>query len=97
MTGSPVAEEAAKLVAALQDWFASASAGLPLATESTECTMCPFCQLLRSARSVRPEVFEHLAGAGAELVAALRASVEGAESSWRANRDGPLEHIHVGD
>lgn len=96
MSGSPVADEAAKLVEALQDWVAGATGGLPLASGSAECALCPFCQLLRAARSTRPEVFEHLAGAGAELVAALRAGMDGRRAADSAGHSR-VEHIKVSD
>lgn len=97
MTGSPVAEEAAKLVEALQDWFAGATGGLPLATGSAECRLCPVCQLLHLARTSRPETFEHLAGAGVELVAALRAVLDAPSRGHRPERDGGFQPIDIED
>lgn len=98
MTGSPVAEEAARLLEVLQEWIAGASAGVPLATDSAECRLCPFCQVVHVARTTRPEVYEHLAGAGMELLAALRAGVENHERHWRASgRPDSVEHIDISD
>ena len=96
MSGSPVSEEAARLVEAVQEWLAGATSGLSMATGGPECKLCPFCQLLRMLRTTRPEVFEHLAGAGVELVAALRATVEAHEREWRSRPDR-VEHIDVND
>ena len=94
-SGSPIADEATRLVEALQEWFAASTGGLPLATGGPECALCPFCQLLRLARGTRPEVFEHLTGAGVELVAALRAGLDGRDGA----RPQPtrVEHITVSD
>lgn len=94
--GSPVAEEAARLAEALTQWLSNSSAGLPLAHDGPECRLCPLCQLLSLVRTARPEVFEHLARAGAELVAALRVGVEGHERQWRSRR-GDVERIDIGD
>ncbi len=73
---SPVAEEATRLLEALQAWAAGTGHGLPLGADAPECRVCPLCQVLRAVRGVRPEVVEHLAGATTELVAALRAALE---------------------
>jgi hypothetical protein len=91
---SPVAEEAAKLLAALQAWAGTAGAGLPLAGDAPECRVCPVCQLLRAVRGVRPEVVEHLAGASTELVAALRAVLEADTPTAPTRR---VEHIDARD
>ncbi|HEY5836381.1 DUF5304 family protein [Streptomyces sp.] len=45
-----------------------------------------------------PEVFDHLASAGAELLAAYRSAVAGAEDRWTAGkstRRSPAEHIDL--
>jgi hypothetical protein len=41
-----------------------------------ECRACPFCAGLAALRETRPEAVEHLARAGAELLAAARALLE---------------------
>ena len=102
---SPVADEAAKLVEALEQWVrarstatgAAASAAFTehLATGSAECTLCPFCQLLRLLRGSRPEVFGHLLEATTELTAALRAAV--ADADRPRGRQSAVQHIDVGD
>lgn len=91
---SPVVEEATRLLEALQAWAGSASAELPLAGDAPECRVCPVCQLLRGVRGVRPEVVEHLAGASAELVAALRAAALGDGPAAASRR---VERIDVGE
>jgi hypothetical protein len=49
-----------------------------------ECQFCPFCSALAALREARPEAVEHLVKAGAELLLAARALLEGA-----AQPDGP--------
>jgi hypothetical protein len=72
-----------------------------------ECTVCPLCAALAALREARPEAVEHLAKAGAELLLAARALLDGDASEGgpaaprrgRARRgatgDG-LQHIDVG-
>jgi hypothetical protein len=101
MTGSPVAEEAAKLFDAFQQWVAGASASIPVATESHECAFCPFCQVLQRARTARPELYEHLASAATELGAALRSLLDdpagGRDDPQSARPSGGVEHIDIGE
>lgn len=44
-----------------------------------ECRVCPLCLGLATLRHSRPEALEHLLKAGAELLLALRAVLDGAE------------------
>jgi hypothetical protein len=44
---------------------------------ASECQFCPFCQALAALREARPEAVEHLVKAGAELLLAARALLEG--------------------
>jgi hypothetical protein len=45
---------------------------------ASECQLCPFCAGLAALREARPEAVEHLVKAGAELLLAARALLEGA-------------------
>lgn len=71
-------EEAAKLLAAVEEWARTRGAALldgeRLATGSAECCVCPVCQAIGAVRHVRPEAVEHLLDAAASFVAALRAT-----------------------
>ncbi|HEV7209566.1 MAG TPA: hypothetical protein VGN54_12625 [Mycobacteriales bacterium] len=96
MSTSPVAEEAAKLVEALQQWFSGATEEIPVASGSAECQLCPFCRLLALARTTKPDVVAHLIGASTELAAAVRAAVAGVERDNRPSPSG-VEHIDIGD
>jgi hypothetical protein len=49
-----------------------------LAGQAPECQICPVCAGLAALRGARPEVVEHLAKAGAELLLAARALLDGA-------------------
>jgi hypothetical protein len=95
----PLAEEAAKLLEALQDWLGERAGGLGerlgglggglgdrIATGSTECQLCPVCQLIGLLRAAQPAVVEHLADASASLLAALAAALEAHERQWSAHR-----------
>ncbi len=74
------AEEARKLMAALQD-FARRTTGEHIATGAPECRLCPVCQLISLVRDTRPEVIEHLTGAAAALLSALRSLMASQEAS----------------
>ena len=52
-----------------------------------ECQFCPFCAGLAALREARPEAVEHLVKAGAELLLAARALLEGAAEP--ADRPAP--------
>lgn len=99
MNPSPLAEEAARLVEAVQQWVAGAQAGLPLATDAPECRLCPVCRALGALRGTRPEVFEHLSEAATALLAALRGAVAAHEHQHSPARGGApgVEHIDVGE
>ena len=69
------AEEAAKLLAAAQEWARTRFDHEHLATGAAECQVCPVCQGVAALRQVKPETVEHLLDAAASLVAALRSTV----------------------
>jgi hypothetical protein len=91
-----LAEEAAKLFAAAEEWVrehAPAGAG----HTGPECKVCPLCQGLALVRGAQPEVFEHLTEAATALMAAARAMVEAQERSWvrRRSAGAPVERIDI--
>jgi hypothetical protein len=94
----PLADEAARLFEAVQDWArrTTADPGPRIATGSPECTACPVCQALALLRSARPETFAHLAEAMAALVAAGRDLLD-AHAGHRPSRPdgGGVERIDV--
>ena len=48
------------------------------AGQAPECQYCPICSAIAALREARPEAVEHLVKAGAELLLAARALLEGA-------------------
>ncbi len=86
------AEEAAKLLAVVQEWARARFDGQHLATEATECQVCPICQGVAALRHVRPETVEHLLDAAASVVAALRSTVTSAPPP---SGGGQVQHIDV--
>jgi hypothetical protein len=48
------------------------------AGQASECQLCPICAGLAALRSARPEAVEHLVKAGAELLLAAKALLDGA-------------------
>jgi hypothetical protein len=81
----PVGEEAAKLLAAAQEWFHRAvgdPATARIATGSAECAWCPLCQLIAVMRGER-------AGAANAVVVDRFSEVQGALAGLlRALADG---------
>ncbi len=88
-----LAEEAAKLLGAAEEWWRAHAPAAPAHAE-TECRICPFCQVVAAVR--QPEVVEHLATAGTALLLALKAAVEAQERAWpRRRTDIPVERIDI--
>jgi hypothetical protein len=72
----PLADEAARLVTAAQEWLhrvVGESDGPRIATGAPECCWCPVCQLIATLRGDRPELVERLAEAQTALAGVLRA------------------------
>lgn len=67
-----VAQEAGRLIAALQERLASPTDGPAIATGSAECLVCPVCRAIAALRTVDPEAVERLTAAAAGLVATVR-------------------------
>ena len=65
------------------------------AGQAPECQFCPLCQAMAALRSARPEAVEHLLKAGAELLLAARALLEGEARAPGPASDG-LQRIDVG-
>ena len=65
------------------------------AGQAPECQLCPLCQAMAALRSARPEAVEHLLKAGAELLLAGRALLEGEARAPAPASDG-LQRIDVG-
>ena len=87
------ADEAAKLIAAFQEWAGRAVSAVDghIATGSDECRICPICQGLSLLRTANPEAFAHLSDAATSLSAAVRAALA---DYGRSDRP-PVQHIDV--
>jgi hypothetical protein len=101
-----VGEEAAKLLAALQDWAkehvsdysrtASEFGSSYIADGSAACRICPLCQLIAFVRGVNPESLEQLGHAAGSMLDALADLVDAAHRS-DARRGSPVERIDLAD
>jgi hypothetical protein len=61
-----------------------------VAGQAPECQTCPICSAIATLREARPEAVEHLLKAGAELLLAAKALLDGAEPAARpASRRRP--------
>jgi hypothetical protein len=80
-----LADEAAALFVAFQQWAGRSGSGeeAPHAADGmSECRLCPLCQFLRLVRGARPEVYGHLADAAASFTAAVRELIAAHERDW---------------
>jgi hypothetical protein len=87
MTKEPVgsvADEAAKLFAALHRNGKEPEAEPQL---GADCQWCPVCQLIHRVRQCSPETMEHLAAAAAGVLGSLRALLDAAAETAREARD----------
>jgi hypothetical protein len=89
------AEEAARLLSAVQDWAKTRFDHEHLATGSAECQVCPLCQGVAALRQVRPETVEHLLDAAASLVAAFSTAVPRRPADREP--DAKVQHIDVSE
>lgn len=88
-----LAEEAAKLFGAAEEWWREHAPAAPAAHTGPECRVCPLCQVLSVVRTAQPEVFEHLVTAADAFAQAVRSAVE----AWSSPRreDVPVERIDI--
>lgn len=101
-----VSEEAAKLLAALQDWAKEHVTDYPrtatgfgssyIADGSAACRVCPLCQLIAFVRGVNPESLEQLSHAAGSMLSALAGLVDSAHRS-DARRGSPVQKIDLTD
>ena len=89
------AEEAAKLLAAVQDWARARFDSEHLATGSSECQVCPVCQAVAALRQVKPETVEHLLDAAASLVAAVKSAVVHPSGDGGPGGSSRVQHIDI--
>lgn len=106
-----IAEEATKLLGALQGWAADSAgdtatgaAGLlrdlneHVATGGADCRFCPLCQVISAVRETSPEVKEHLASATTSLLHAATGVLQARAGQHRdSGRRDPVERIDLDD
>ncbi|MFN2538570.1 MAG: hypothetical protein ABR549_10535 [Mycobacteriales bacterium] len=86
------AEEAARLLSAVQDWARARFDSEHLATGGAECQVCPVCQGIALLRQVKPETAEHMLDAVASFVAALKSAVASpAPADGSSSRVQPID------
>jgi len=73
--GGPAVSAVAQAFSGLTGWLEEQVAGAHIGG-SQECTACPLCAGLATVRASSPQAYEHLAGAGGSLVAAVRAVID---------------------
>jgi hypothetical protein len=114
MTSEPVgslAEEAARLIAALQGWTQDQRQQADTTDDagdarqehdaadhdplSIECRYCPLCALARTAKAMTPEVREHLSSAALSLALAVKGFIDNTQPDQRAAT--PVEKIDLAE
>lgn len=91
----PLADEAAKLIGAAQDWLhrvALDSSTARIANDSPDCCWCPLCQLIATLRGDRPEITERLAETQSAVAGLLRALADAAGAP--ASRPPSSARVH---
>ncbi len=89
------AEEAARLLSAVEGWARTRLDSEHLATGGAECLACPVCQAISAARQVKPETVDHLLDSAASFVAALRTVLSPGRDDAPRRRTPGVEHIDV--
>ncbi|MGY2704074.1 MULTISPECIES: hypothetical protein [unclassified Nocardioides] len=89
-----VADEAAKLLAALSEWAKDAAHDVEshVATGAEECTYCPICRTVHAVRGLSPEVRTQLATAATTFLQAAAGLMANASPDARG---GSVEHIDL--
>ena len=88
-----LAEEAAKLFGAAEEWWRGHVPATGAAHLGPECRVCPLCQAFALVRTAQPEVFEHLVSAADAFAQAVKAAVDAYVTPRRS--DVPVERIDI--
>ena len=101
----PWADEAQRVLTAIQDWAQRTMPAPPSGHPGPECQWCPLCQFASLLRGEHPELADRLAEAGTALTGALRALLDAAakhvpadQTHQTADRPSPgprVEHIRL--
>lgn len=73
---SPLADEAVRLLGAVQQWTRQTFPAGRDGHGGPECEWCPLCQFMAVLRGERPEVTQRVAEAGAAVATAFRAVLD---------------------
>jgi len=101
-------EEAARLLAALQDWAKETAGGHTqsvsgslliginehIATGGADCRYCPLCQVIGAVRATSPEV-KHQLGVAASSLLQAAAGLLATPPHSRRGGSGPVERIDL--
>jgi hypothetical protein len=82
-----VAEEAARLLGALQEWVGQAWEA-PASAPGATCGWCPVCQAVDRVRATSPEVREHLATGVTSLLHGAASLLEAVAEHQRGRDTG---------
>lgn len=85
----PLADEAARVLGAVQDWARQTFPAGRDGHGGPECEWCPLCQFMAVLRGERPEVTERVAEAGTAVASAFRALLEAATGGEAEKPGGP--------
>ena len=98
-TRPPLADEAIRLLGALQDWARETFPQGPDAHAAVPCQWCPLCQFVAVLRGERPEVTEQVAEVGTALASALRTLVDAASQARPPTEPRPhhVQRIDLGE
>jgi hypothetical protein len=85
-----LAEEAARLLVAAQDWFRRSAP----ATGAAECAWCPLCVLIAALRSDGGELSERFGDLQAAVTGLLRSLADVASMAWPEPASHPDDVAH---
>ncbi len=93
----PLADEAVKLIGAVQEWARQNFPAGPDGHMGAECQWCPLCQFMSVVRGERPEVTARVAEAGTAVATAVRALMDAATAKPDDSQQPRVQRIHLGE
>ena len=93
----PFADEAIKLIGAVQEWARQNFPAGPDGHMGAECQWCPLCQFMSVVRGERPEVTARVAEAGTAVATALRALMDAASAKPDEPQQPRVQRIDLGE
>jgi hypothetical protein len=92
-----LAEEAVKMIGAVQEWARQNFPAGPDGHMGAECQWCPLCQFMSVVRGERPEVTARVAEAGTALATAFRALMDAATPKSDDSTQPRVQRIDLGE